>query len=64
MTINLENKIALVARGNDNIGKAICAQLAELDAKVIALVAKLHELRQTRLHFEKTKSELICCLIN
>jgi hypothetical protein len=27
MKIDLENKIALVARGNDDIGKAICAQL-------------------------------------
>ena len=61
MKIDLENKIALVARGNDDIGRAICAQLAESGASVIALVAELDDLEQSRIHFEKTRLDIDIC---
>ncbi len=38
MKIDLENRIALVAEGSNDLGKAICTQLAESGAQVICLV--------------------------
>ena len=38
MNIDLTNRIALVAQGNNDIGRAICRQLAESGARVCCLV--------------------------
>ena len=61
MKIDLENRIALVARGNDDIGRAICTQLAESGARVIALVAERDELELSRAHFKKTRLDIDIC---
>jgi acetoacetyl-CoA reductase len=54
MKIDLENRIALVAEGCNDIGKAICAQLAESGARVIGLSNSKDGIAKTRAYFKKT----------
>ncbi len=54
MKIDLENKISLVADGSNDIGKAICVQLAESGARVVGLARNKADLNNTRAYFKKT----------
>jgi acetoacetyl-CoA reductase len=54
MKIDLENRIALVSDGSNDIGQAICIQLAESGARVIGLTANKDEISKSKAHFKKT----------
>ena len=54
MKIDLENRIALVAEGNSDIGKAISKQLAESGAQIVCLVGNDNAANQSRAYFNET----------
>ena len=54
MKIDLENRVALVAQGSNDMGKAISVQLAESGARVIGLSSNKDDISNTRAHFKKT----------
>lgn len=58
MKIYLENKIGLVAEASNDIGKAICVQLAESGARVVGLVRNMDDISQTRAFFRKTAQDV------
>jgi acetoacetyl-CoA reductase len=53
MKIDLEKKVALVAEGGNEIGKAICIQLAESGARVVALTSEKDQISKSRADFKK-----------
>ncbi|MFT5132974.1 MAG: acetoacetyl-CoA reductase [Gammaproteobacteria bacterium] len=55
MKIDLQNKLALVAEGNNDLGRAICAQLAESGAQIICLVRNDNDASQAQSYFNKAK---------
>ena len=58
MKIDLEDRIALVAEGSNDIGKAICAQLAVSGARVVCLVRDDTNAKLTASHFNNIGIEV------
>ncbi len=54
MKTDLEHKIALVAQASNDIGRAICVQLAESGARVFGLSQNKDDISKTRAYFKKT----------
>jgi acetoacetyl-CoA reductase len=53
MKIDLENRVALVAEGSNDVGQAICTQLAESGARVVTLIRNKSNNRQAKVYFKK-----------
>lgn len=58
MQIDLKKKIGLVAEASNDIGKAICVQLAESGARVVGLVRNKDDIGQARAFFRKTGQDI------
>ncbi len=58
MKIDLDSKIALVAEGSSELGRAICAQLAESGACVIGLARDKEDIAKSRAYFKKAKLDV------